>query len=77
MNVLVKSDVIWIRPVPTKDIPKGIRLYIPKKESELELGITFHDIKKGQGDYQLPAGITADDIADIKVSSGVLMIDFN
>ena len=76
MNVVVKSDVIWIRPVPTKDIPNGIHLYIPKAESESNTGIIYADIKKGQGDYQLPEPYTANDIADIKVSSGVLMIDF-
>lgn len=76
MNVVVKSDVIWIRPIPKRNVVDGIQLYIPKLESETNKGITMHDIVKGQGDYQLPDGITADDISDIKVKDGVLMIDF-
>ena len=77
MNIVVKSDVIWIRPVPTVSVTDGIQLYIPKLESEQNTGIIKADIKKGQGDYQLPDGYTANDVADIKVKKGVLMIDFN
>ena len=77
MNVVVKNDVIWIRPVPTTTVVKGIHLFVPKLETNINSGIIYRDIIKGQGDYQLPPGTTANDVADIKVSSGVLMIDFN
>lgn len=48
MNVLVKSDVIWIRPVPRETVKDGIQLFIPKSISETRNGYTTYDVIKGQ-----------------------------
>jgi hypothetical protein len=74
-TIIVKSDVIWIRPVPEYSKINGITIFVPSLETETNTGIIYRDIVEGQGDYQLPPGITADDVADVR-AFGKELIDF-
>lgn len=67
MNVIVKTDSIWLSEEPQFTVKDGIKLKVPKLESPTHTGIVTGDLIKGQTQYSLPQGITADDVADVEI----------
>ena len=66
-SAIIKKDTLTVWPVPPYSLKDGIRMRIPKLEDEKKSGNLFRDLEQGVNIYELPAGITADDITEVEI----------